>query len=108
MCIRDRIFGIRAVMLFLSRFRIDPAASIRVWKLWGTLATDIISENPYALCCEEIGLKFEEADAISTQLGLPMDSRCRMAGAILYVLRHNTLDVYKRQAPPPHMAREAE
>ena len=44
-----RIFGIRAVMLFLSRFRIDPAASIRVWKLWGTLATDIISENPYAL-----------------------------------------------------------
>ena len=35
-------------------------------------------------------LKFEEADAISTQLGLPMDSRCRMAGAILYVLRHNT------------------
>ena len=85
-----RIFGIRAVMLFLSRFRIDPAASIRVWKLWGTLATDIISENPYALCCEEIGLKFEEADAISTQLGLPMDSRCRMAGAILYVLRHNT------------------
>ena len=45
-----RIFGIRAVMLFLSRFRIDPAASIRCGS-WGTLATDIISRT-YALCCE--------------------------------------------------------
>ena len=45
-----RIFGIRAVMLFLSRYGIDAAVSIRVWKKWGAYAPGEIEKDPYILC----------------------------------------------------------
>lgn len=50
-----RIFGIRAVMLFLSRYGIDAAVSIRVWKKWGAYAPGEIEKDPYILCARDIG-----------------------------------------------------
>lgn len=84
-----RIFGIRAVMLFLSKYQIEPVITIRVWKLWGMLAPELISANPYCLCCEEIGVDFVIADEIAVQLGLEPGASCRIAGGVSYVLRRN-------------------
>ncbi len=85
-----RIFGIRAVMLFLSKYGIDAATSIRVWKRWGTYAPNEIEKNPYCLCTREIGITFEKADEIAAALGFAPDSLERMGGGVLHVLRHNT------------------
>ena len=85
-----RIFGIRAVMLFLSRYGIDAAVSIRVWKKWGAYAPSEIEKDPYILCARDIGVSFEKADEIARQLGFAPDSPERLCGGILYVLRHNT------------------
>ena len=85
-----RIFGIRAVMLFLSRYGIDAAVSIRVWKKWGAYAPGEIEKDPYILCARDIGVPFEKADEIARQLGFAPDSPERLCGGILYVLRHNT------------------
>ena len=85
-----RIFGIRSVMLFLSRYGIDAAVSIRVWKKWGAYAPGEIEKDPYILCARDIGVPFEKADEIARQLGFAPDSPERLCGGILYVLRHNT------------------
>ena len=85
-----RIFGIRAVMLFLSRYGLDAAISIRVWKEWGAYAQSEIEKDPYLLCRREIGVEFEKADAIAAAMGFEKDSPERLAGGLLHVLRHNT------------------
>ena len=85
----QRMFGIRTVMAFLSSYGIDTPYAIRVWRLWENTAADVIRENPYALCCEEVGLPFEEADRVAEQLGFEADSPCRRRGVLLHVLRHN-------------------
>ena len=85
----QRIFGIRTVMLFLSQHGVDPAASIRVWKAWGTYAPELIRANPYMLCGDEVGLTFEKADEIAGKLGISRDDPNRIGAAIAYVLRHN-------------------
>lgn len=88
----SRIFGIRAVMLFLSKYSIDAATSIRVWKKWGTQAPSEIEKNPYCLCQPEIGIRFEQADQIAMGLGLAPDCLQRLCGGLLHVLRHNQLN----------------
>ena len=77
-------------MLFLSRYGIDAAVSIRVWKKWGAYAPGEIEKDPYILCTRDIGVPFEKADEIARQLGFAPDSPERLCGGILYVLRHNT------------------
>ena len=83
------IFGIRTVMLYLSRFQIDAAPAIRVWRQWGNLAPDVIGENPYMLCCDAVGIPFEKADEIAVELGVdPQDNR-RLQAGVTHVLNHN-------------------
>lgn len=85
----QRIFGIRAVMLTLSRFGIEPAAAIRVWKQWGSLAGEIIAADPYQLCVESVGIPFEKADAIAMGLGQDPAAPARLRAGIAHVLGHN-------------------
>ena len=83
------MFGMRSIMLFLSQFGIDSSSSISIWKRWGTMAQRMIEENPYLLCCEEIGMDFDQCEQIARKLNIPLDSSYRIEAAIQFVLRHN-------------------
>jgi len=83
------IFGIRSVMLFLSKYNIDPAAAIRVWKTWGMLAVDVITADPYQLCSPGIEVSFEAADNIAAQMDMDMTASQRISAGISHVLIHN-------------------
>lgn len=82
-------FGVRDVMLFLNPFRVSPEGAIKVFQALGSNATEIIRQNPYVLCSEQIGFSFEKAEEISISFSLPRDSECRIAAGIEYVLKHN-------------------
>ena len=83
------LYGIRTAMVFLSGLGIDPGTSIRIWKMWGTMATQVVQENPYRLCCEQVGMEFEEADEIAGRMGIAEDSPLRVQAALGHVLRRN-------------------
>lgn len=85
----QRIFGIRAVMLTLSRYQIEPAAAIRVWKQWGTLAASVIQDDPYQLCQQAVGIPFEQVDAIALQMEVNPAAPTRLHAGIVHVLEHN-------------------
>lgn len=85
-----KLFGIRAVMVFLTQSGIHASYAIKAWKKFGLSAQDIVAKNPYVLCVEEIGVEFESADRIAISGGLEPDSYERMSAGILHVLRHNT------------------
>lgn len=85
----SRLFGVRVVMLFLSKYGIDAATSIEIWKRHGTLTKDIITENPYILCQEDLGIDFEHCDQIAAELHLSLTSFSRISAGLFYVLKHN-------------------
>ncbi len=85
----QRIFGIRSVMMLLAQYNIDAATSIKVWKRWGANAPDLLRENPYVLCCEEIGMEFPEVEPIAAQLDISPQDPNRLQAGLTYVLRHN-------------------
>lgn len=86
----QRLYGIRSLMLLLGGYGIQAAESIKIWKRWGNNAGELISQNPYVLCTDGIGLDFNTADRIAEQQGLEQDSSCRVSAGITYVLRHNS------------------
>lgn len=85
----QRIYGVRSVMLFLSRFGLDPGTSFRVWKKWGVLAKEAIEENPYLLTGQDIGVSFQKADEIALRLEQPREGANRVKAGLMYVLLHN-------------------
>lgn len=86
------VFGVRRVMLFLAKFGISPTTAVKVWKLWGPDAVRMITENPYLLCDEEIGLPFETADAIADEYEMDHSNANRVNAAIRYVLSANLMN----------------
>ncbi len=86
-----RLFGLRATMLFFTSRGILPAQAVRIWKLWGNAAPDLVRENPYILCREDIGLEFEAVDQLAQEsLEILPEDRCRLSAGMQYILRHNS------------------
>ncbi len=84
-----RVFGVRSVMMFLSRFGIVPMVAVKIWRKWGAAGVDVIKANPYVLCAYDIGLDFSEADEIARTLDFDSDDTLRIRAGIVYVLSHN-------------------
>lgn len=85
-----RLFGIRTVMLFLTGCGLPAGVAIKVWKRWGGPAMDLIRDDPYVLCCDEIGVDFPQADAMAQEkLGMQPESHKRLSAGVRHILRHN-------------------
>ncbi len=84
-----RIFGIRALMIFLTQFGILPSVAVSAWKRWGQYSVDVIRENPYVLCDASIELDFAKAEVIASKLEIPQDSESRIKAGIVHVLVTN-------------------
>lgn len=84
-----QLFGVRSLMLFLSKYSVTPAQSVLVWKKWGALALDMIKANPFVLCGTLFQIDFSIADQISRDYELPQDSYHRVLAGISHVLIHN-------------------
>ncbi len=82
-------FGLQELMLFLSQFKISPEHAAGIFKLFGNKSVDLIKENPYILCREEIGFSFERADEVAELLFIPKDSENRIFAGIEFIMRHN-------------------
>ncbi|MBQ1187004.1 MAG: ATP-dependent RecD-like DNA helicase [Clostridia bacterium] len=82
-------FGIRDIMLTLSKYHITPEEATDVFKTLGTKSIDIIKENPYCLCGEGINFSFERVDEIALNFQFDTNSIHRIAAGIEYVLKSN-------------------
>lgn len=84
-----RIFGIRALMIFLSQYGIPPSAAVGAWRKWGQYAVEMIKENPYILCGNDIELEFGKAEDMAVKIGFPMNSQSRISAGIVHILVNN-------------------
>ncbi|MEG1448422.1 MAG: ATP-dependent RecD-like DNA helicase [Oscillospiraceae bacterium] len=88
----SKIFGIRKLMVMLSKYSIGSSVAIKVWKKYGEFSYDMIEENPYRLCSADIGTPFEKCDEIAQQLGFLLSDIERICAACVYVMEHNVLN----------------
>lgn len=84
-----QVFGVRSLMLFLSKYTVTPAQSVKIWKKWGLLAMDVIKMNPFVLCATSFQISFAVCDRIAEELELPKDSYNRILAGLHYILMHN-------------------
>ena len=82
-------FGIRDIMLMLSKYKVTPDRCLTIYKRFGENSTEIIKANPYTLCEEGLDFRFETAEDIAADLNFSKDSEQRVAAGIEYVLRKN-------------------
>ena len=82
-------FGIRDIMITLSRFNITPNEASLIFKTLGVQSIDIIKENPYSLCMDGIGFSFERVDEIAENFDITADNEYRIFAGIQYVLKGN-------------------
>ena len=77
---------IREVMIFLQGHGISTLFAVRIYQKYGDSAIDRVSEDPYRLARDFYGIGFFSADRVALSIGLPRESRQRIAAGIRHVL----------------------
>ncbi len=80
--------GMRQAMLFFREW-FGAAATVKIYKKWGSRSVDIAKKNPYVLCEEIDGIGFESADKMADGLGMERDDPQRVASGVIYTLYRN-------------------
>ncbi len=79
--------AVREIMVFLQSYGVGTARAVRIYKMYGNNAIDIIRNNPYQLALDVIGIGFKTADALAMRLGLTKDSIKRAEAGVRHVLQ---------------------
>lgn len=82
-------FAVREVVIALERFDMNPTECLNAYKAFGTAAVERITENPYILCSEKVGMRFERADEIAATFPTQVKSIFRHRAGVIHILRHN-------------------
>ena len=82
-------FAVREVMIYLEKYGMKPAECLAAYKAFGMNATERISENPYILCSEKIGMRFERADEIAANFTAVTNPVYRERAGVVYIIKHN-------------------
>ncbi len=82
-------FAVREVIIALEKVGMSSSECLSAYKAYGTAAPERIAENPYILCGDKIGMRFERADEIAQSFPGEIKSIFRKRAGILHILRHN-------------------
>ncbi len=82
-------YGVRDIMLMLSKYKISPDRCLNIYKRFGAKSCEFIKNNPYVLCEDGIDFQFELAEDIANDFGFSKDNELRVSAGLEYVLRKN-------------------
>jgi exodeoxyribonuclease V alpha subunit len=78
--------AIREVMMFLQSHGISTLFAVRIYREYGDIAIEHVTEDPYRLANDFYGIGFFSADKVAQSIGLALDSPQRIMAAIKHVL----------------------
>ncbi len=85
-----RQLGMRRLMEYLASFGVPHRTAIQLYKWYGSMALELVRQNPYIVTDEELGVEFSVADGMALQLGFSEDCPQRAEAGVLYELKYNT------------------
>lgn len=74
------------VSMFFQQFGVSAEYALRLYKVYGADAVELIRENPYRLVEEVYGIGFRKADVIAEKMGIEKESPFRVKSGIKYAL----------------------
>ncbi len=84
-----KTMGVRHLVEYLAAYRIPAEIAVRLYRVHGERAMELLQENPYVLTQGDFGADFSLVDAFALEIGLDADDARRMEAGILFELRHN-------------------
>jgi exodeoxyribonuclease V alpha subunit len=79
--------AVRKIMVFLQSHGIGTARAVRIYKLYGDQAIELVRDNPYRLASDIWGVGFHTADELANRIGIDRASPLRARAALRYVLQ---------------------
>lgn len=86
----EKYAAIQRIMVFLQGIGISPAYALKIHRVYGDQAINVVSENPYQLADDVLGIGFKIADQIAAKVGIEKDSPYRIRAGIRYLLNENS------------------
>jgi len=74
------------VSMFFQQYGVSAEYALKLYKVYGAEAVELISENPYRLVEEVYGIGFRKADSIAEKMGIERESAFRIQSGIKYGL----------------------
>ena len=81
--------AIQNIMVFLQGVGVSPTYALKIYRYYQNEAVKIVTENPYRLADEVLGIGFKIADVIAKKVGIENDSPYRIRAGIRYLLNEN-------------------
>ncbi len=81
--------GMRQLMEFFALHQLPAELAVRVYKLYGESAVDMLYDDPYLLMEEGLDAPFGAVDRFAIELGISGDDRRRVQAGILFELHYN-------------------
>lgn len=82
-------FAVREVIIALERFGLNSSECLNAYNALGVTAVERISENPYILCSDKVGMHFERVDEIAATFPEGVRDILRQRAGVVHILRHN-------------------
>lgn len=77
---------IQQIMVFLQGIGLGPGYALKIYKAYQQDAVAAVTENPYRLADQIIGIGFKTADHIARNLGIAADSPYRVRAGLRFLL----------------------
>ena len=83
--------GMRHLMEFFAVHQLPAELALRVYKLYGEQAVELLYDDPYLLMDEGLDAPFAAVDRFAVELGVSANDRRRVEAGILFELRYNLM-----------------
>jgi len=78
--------AIKDVMLFLASHNISTTYALKMYRIYGNRAVEVVKQNPYQLIYDISGIGFITADKIARTMGIAEDAPERIQAGIVFIL----------------------
>jgi len=83
--------GMRQLMEFFAAHQLPAELAVRVYKLYGEQAVELLYDDPYLLMDEGLDAPFGAVDRFAVELGVAGDDARRLEAGMVFELRYNLL-----------------
>ena len=81
--------GMRQLMEFFALHHLPSELAIKVYKLYGETAIDLLYDDPYLLMDDDLEAPFGAVDRFAIELGISSEDHRRVDAGVLFELRYN-------------------
>src|SRR5699024_5802703 len=79
----------RRLLEFLGDHQLPLQLAMPLYRRYGDRTLEVLRANPYLLVDEELGVRFDQADALALDQGMEGDDPQRLEAGLLFELSHN-------------------